>query len=240
MTLEEIFDQLTYGELSQLFIGGAETQGITVDNRRQVLNHINLGLTELHKRFLLREGRVVITRDPSLQSYPLDRRYAKSNLMGMEPIQFIEDSESVPFENDVLRIERVYDDKGQELSLNDEGDPDGVLTTSMGTLWVPAHLETPRLRVDYRANHPIIDRDQGAFDPESVEVALPYSHLEPLLLFVASRVHNPFGAGGVEGGMHEGNNYAAKFEQACKRLENLNYRLDRTHQTTKFEARGFV
>lgn len=240
MRLDEVFDQLTYGELSQLSIGGAETQGITVDNRRQVLAHINLGLTELHKRFLLREGRVVVVREPGLQSYRLDKRYAVSNDESMEPVRYLEDSPSDPFDNDVLRIERVYDSEGVELSLNDEGDPDGVLTTSMGTLWVPEHLETPRLRVDYRANHPIIDKDEAAFTPEDFEVALPYTHLEPLLLFVASRIHTPFGAGTAEGGFHDGNNYAAKFEQACKRLENLNYRLDRTHKTTKFEARGFV
>ncbi|MPS58865.1 MAG: hypothetical protein E2594_17105 [Pseudomonas sp.] len=240
MKLSEIFQALTYGELRQLNIGGAEASGITKENQNEILTHVNLGLTELHKRFLLREGRVTLQLLPGVRTYTVSKKHAQSNRGSWGVEKYILDSMAQPFEDDLLKIERVYDAKGQELGLNageGYGHPLNVRTISMNTLVLPELLKGDTVDVVYRANHPQLIREDNSFDPTEIEVDLPYSHLEALLFYVASRVMNPIGAGG---GFHEGNNYAAKFEAACALLDNQGLRLDVGEGNTRLQRNGWV
>ena len=60
MTLQDIFDALSAGELSQISIGGQAAGVINKENRAKLLPHINMGLTALFKRFRLKEGELTI------------------------------------------------------------------------------------------------------------------------------------------------------------------------------------
>ncbi len=66
---------------------------------------------------------------------------------------------------------------------------------------------------------------------------MPYSHLEPLLYYVASRINNPIG---MANEFHAGNSYAAKYEKSCQELEMVNLRVDQGSQNTKLRQKGFV
>jgi len=248
MYLSEIFSQLAYGELSQLSLGGGGMGQINEANYPAVLSHVNLGLTTLHKRFNLKEGRVTIELQPERFTYPLTSAFAEANRRSREPDRHIMDSQEDPFLNDIMKIERVYTDTGAELSLNDESDPYSCFTPSMSSLRVPSAVVlksqdipveylTSNLVVVYRANHPIIEMGTTIFNPATVEVSLPYTHLEPLLLFIASRCHNP--SGSVDR-MHLGNNYSAKYEQACQQLEQTNIRVDVGRQSDRLHKNGWV
>lgn len=48
MNLQEVFDQLSVGELSMLSVGGNDQGVIDESNWDKVLPHINLGLTALY------------------------------------------------------------------------------------------------------------------------------------------------------------------------------------------------
>lgn len=245
MTLKEIFDQLSYGELSQISMGGSGNTGINKSNWERVLASVNLGLTELHKRFLLREGRIDILLQTGKTTYMMDKKYAVANRESVGVVKYLQDSFEEPFQNDLLKIERVYDELGNELGLNQGGDQDSLLRTSCrtpsyNTLVLPPELKGSKVTVVYRANHPIILKEQGFFALQDVEVALPYSHLEALLLYVASRIMNPIGVSGSQGQFHEGNNYSAKFEAACQMLESTNLRIDQSEHNTRLERNGWV
>jgi hypothetical protein len=248
MKLSEIFAQLTYGELSQLSLGGAEQGVISEANHNQVLAHINLGLVALYKRFPIREGRLNLQLSAGRVTYSLKSSFAVSNRRSREVFRYILDSTAEPFEDDIHKVERVLTASGHELGLNDESDEYGTFTPSSHFLRVPLAianksrdlpdaLKTDKLEVVYRANHPVIVKGIGLFDPDRVEVELPYSHLEPLLLFVASRIHNPIGMGAE---FNAGNNYAAKYEAACQQLEVHNLRVDQGSQNTRFQRGGWV
>lgn len=214
MKLLEVFEHLSYGEFSQLQVGNPDGEGefgVTPETRHRLVSHINLGLSELHKRFLLREGRTQIYVMPGLRDY------------------------TVPAD-DIHKIERVYQ-AGDELAVNDLGNPEAIHTTGFRTLSLPASVSGPVLDVVYRADHPVLSARDAAKEPERVEVDLPRTHLEALLYFVASRILNPMGAGGE---FHEGNNYAAKFEQACRVLENGGYQISQEAEKTKFQKNGWV
>ncbi len=248
MNLKEVFDQLTYGELSQLSIGGGEAGVISEANYPRVLAHVNLGLTALYKRFPLKEGRLTIELQTGMTTYPINNNFAVGNTKSTEPVKFILDSTAAPFLNDIHKIERVYTSLDYELGLNDESDPYSLFTPSALVLRVPAEvvggsvdlpdeLKTETLELVYRANHPKIDVGFGFFEPELVELELPVSHLEPLLLYVASRVHTPTG---MTNEANLGNTYFAKYEAACQQLEMVNLRVDQGSQNSRLYRNGWV
>lgn len=239
MKLSEVFFQLTYGELSQLNLGGAELGTISTENYPIVMAHINLGLTALYSRFALKEGRVTFTLQEGRVVYSLSTD---------EDIVFVDELGTEEFADDILKIEGVYVDSGTELSLNDKSDVYSCFTPSESVLRVskdvvnkavdlPVELLTDNLLVVYRANHPKLLYTGMNFTPSKVVVELPYSHLEALLFYVASRVHNPIG---MTNEFHAGNSYAAKYEKACQMLELKSLQVDQGSQNNKLEAKGFV
>jgi len=235
MLLSEVFSQLTHGELSQVHIGGAETVGVVPENYAAFIAHINLALTALYTRFPLKEGTLYIDRLPGLKTYVLDSKYQTGNRYSREISRYIQE---VPvFQDDLFKVERVYDTDDVEQGLNDESDATSIQSPTMKTLVIPEASLVTGLRVVYRASHPKLFIDDGELDPEEVEVELPYSHLEALLLFVASRIMNPVG---MSAEFHDGNNYAAKYEQACQRLENQNMRLDKVTNNDRITRNGWV
>lgn len=248
MKLSEIFEQLTYGELSQLNIGGGEDGAINEANYPRILAHINLGMNALYKRFTLKEGRVRLQLIPGITMYLLNSKFAATNRRSREPVKYIQDTEANPFEDDVQKIEKVMTDSGFELHINNEAEYYSVFTPSLHSLRVPLDLvdqsmdltddlKTQGLNVVYRAGHKNITIGNGFFDPARVEVDLPDTHLEALLLFVASRVYNPIG---MQNEFNAGNNYAAKYEQACQYLEALNLQVDVGSQSTALVRNGWV
>lgn len=240
MKLSDVFNQLSHGELVQISLGGA--QGVIDDsNYQRIMASINLGLIDLYSRFLLKEGRLTMNLLPGQSTYVLDKAYAVANRESQGVPKYILDTLAQPFENDLLRIERVYDAEGFELPLNGGGDTRdlgylGCRTPNHKTLVVPPSVLGPVVVV-YRAMHPILVKELGFFDAGEVEIELPMSHLNALLLFVASRVMNPVG---MNAEFHSGNNYWAKYENACAMLENQNFRLDQSEENTRLVRNGWA
>jgi hypothetical protein len=248
MKLQEIFDQLTYGELSQLSIGGNEAGVIAPANYNRLVPHINLALTALYKRFPLKEGRLILELQTGRTTYPIHSKYAVSSRVSREVVRYIKDSTAEAFKDDIHKIERVYTADGFEFGLNDESDPYGMFTPSATVLRVPAEvaaqavslpdeLKSPRVELVYRANHPLIIADGIDLEPESIELELPYSHLEPLLFYIASRVHTPTG---MTNETNMGNTYFSKYEASCAQLETTNLRVDQGSQNTRLTRNGWV
>ena len=240
MNLQEVFDQLTYGELSQLSIGGREAGAIDKANWGNVIAHINLGLTALYKRFPLKESQFTIGLKSGVVVYSLDSNGDTTFVKGGE------DGED--FSDDLLKVESVYTAMGTELGLNDAANPLSCFTPTSTLLRVPSlivekspslpdDLITDTLKVVYRANHPRILKSR-VYNPAAITVELPPSHLEPLLLYVASRVHTPMGTGQFEG--QAGNNYYAKYEASCQLIETSNLKVDQGSQSTRLRDNGWV
>lgn len=247
MRLQEIFNQLSHAEFSQLHLGN-DGEGVTVASHPRIASAINTGLTALHTRFFLREERLTIRLTPGRFSYPLRLAYAQSSRTSREPVRYIEDSREQPFRENLLKIEQVFTDSHYELGLNDKDNPYSVQTPSMNVLTVPRSiveqdrdlpdaLKTETLTLVYRANHPILSEDVGLDDPEEFEVELPYTHLQALCYYVASRIHHPTG---MNNAFHMGESYFAKYEMECQRLEHSNIQIDQGVTNSRFERNGWV
>lgn len=249
MKLSEIFSQLTSGELSQVAIGGAKNGGIAEADYHKVLNNVNLGLEDLHTRFTLRKGRLVLVPQAGKVSYKLDSVYAVTNQRSREAVRYILDTAEEPFKDDLIKVERVLTDAGYEIPLNLDKHPVSIATPTSTVLRLPKvlvpgnpmgdfeHLKTTQLEVFYRATHPMIIKPLGYFDPSRVEVELPRAYLQALLLFIASRVHAPIGLGQEH---YNGSVYASKYEQECVRLASTNVEIDTAQVNTRAERNGWI
>jgi|TARA_B110000908_G_scaffold63009_2_gene76567 hypothetical protein len=226
MTLDDIYNQLGHGELRELFVGGKSIDepswGITSENYPILFPSVQLGLTELHKRFLLRAEEVIVPLVTNQTSYVI----------------------TVP---SLFKIERVYGtyrEKEYEIPMNEPTTLEAIRNTSYNSLLVPTNeteapwlKETTSLRVVYRGDHPVIDTAVAAVTPANVDIELPLVYMEPLLLYIASRIHNPIG---LTNEFHNGNNYAAKFEASIAQLKSQNYEIDSSDMGDLLYDRGFV
>ena len=263
MVLQEVFNQLSATELSQVSIGGQPPGVINQLNWKKLIPHIQSGLTELYKRFNLKEGQLYVLLEPGVSVYHLADRYTHPanpvNVPGgtgtNQPGRRVAHGDVFLFKEDILKIERVFTLEGVELHLNDFGRKWSVRTPDHKTLQIPlalanqgpdlpCELKGDRLTVIYRANHPNLTSrwhayllDDLEYDPDTLHLELPDAYLEPLIYYVASRFHNPIGMGQE---FNAGNTYAAKFERACQILGMQNLEIDNDDSSDKLRARGFV
>lgn len=235
MKLKDIYDQLAYGELRLLKLGSgnidADNEGLPVESFIKMLPTIQLGLTELYKKFMLREGHISVPLVEGQVSYILKKKH----------------DVPVDFEDNLLKVERIYGTfrkEKYEIPLNRINNKAAIRTTSHDVLLVPDDtelapwlLETDTLKIVYRANHPKINVNTANAAPLVVDIDLPMTHLQALLYFVASRLHNPMG---MSQEFHEGNNYAAKYENELMKLTDLNYEIDDDADDERVLADGWV
>lgn len=267
MKLQEIFDQLEYGELSQLSIGGLPAGVIDESNWPRLVAHINLGMIALYKRFTLKQGRITLALVSGQTRYRLHSDYSVHSLRVPLETKYIMDSVTARFADDIQKVERITGDhrlgmingvaatigaqdrylhERAEFGLNDLSDEFAIFTPSRDVIEVPRAIvnhgwdlperwQTDNLEIFYRADAPKIVIPIGYFDPDRVEVPVPASHLEPLLYFVAGRIHNPVGMGDE---FNAGNTYAAKFEAACQQLESAGLQVNQDSQGSNRLARN--
>lgn len=236
-TLLDIFTDLTYGELQGTHLGNL----IPEDNESepdpksyaQIMSHINLGLREIYKRFLLSSKEIYIQQYEQIETYVLDSKYADSNTASLEPIKYIMDSVTNPFQDDILKIEQVYNEVGELLFLNDFTEELSIFTPSYRSLQIPWPNEFNTVAVQYRAAHPKLLYIRGT-DPETVDVAVPESLYEALLLYVAYRAL-PNSDGGVEKAAMK-----QLFEASCSQIERLGLKIQGEPGDWRFDVKGWV
>lgn len=223
MTLQDIFDQLTSGELSQLSIGGAEAGSVPQAGYATLARNVQLGLTGLYKRFSLKEGR---------STAPL----------------LVNQLEYTIANTTVMKITKVLTDAGVELALNEAYNLDSCFTEGTSLLTIPAHIaaqgndlaeqfKTSSLTLVFRANHPKLDMAVASVTPASVELELPDAYTQALLLFVASRVYTPHG---MDGNYNPGNNFFGRYEAECQRLEAEGLQNGGLSQSSRLLSKGFA
>jgi hypothetical protein len=239
MKLSNVFEQLAFGELSQLSISKNQFEkiGITdVAQYKELIPHINLALTELHTRFFLKSSELILQQNIAVNTYILNLEHAVSEDPGSSPeTYYIVDTVGNPFKNDLLKIEQVFDEEGVVVPLNDSTDTDSVFTPTYNTLQIPFALTENSNSIIYRADHEKIVYTNG-FDPATVSINIPYTHLHLLLIFVAARYY------GSQNMTEESTKLFGRYEFNAKSLQNGGYIVKGTEQTTnhKLVDRGFA
>ena len=232
MKLTDVFEYLQYGELAEMSVGGRDELGIKGTRSKEVVSMINLALTELHKRFPLRFEEVIVQQYDHIQTYHLHSRYSITKGDPQYAPHYIVDSLIDPFKDNVLKIERIHNEDGEELFLNDGNQYWSVHTPRYNTIQVPYTEKENAMSVMFRANHPKIDLDLE--DLSLVELDIPDGLLEPLCLYVGARffANSPSLRG--QGETIDGQMFTARFEQACLKYSEMG--LQNTENTTNLKA----
>lgn len=246
MKLSEIFQLLTTGEMSQLYKGNDNKEILDESYFKAIGNSVQLGLNALYTRFNLKQNQLELRLIPGKRDYTLQSRYADQNQCN-EDVKWIADTEDAPFKDDILKILQVITPLGLDLDVNNYANQYSCTTPSMNVLRIPnamanQTISTPdemkaqSLQVVYKANHPAIIPNRDWFNPDRIEVELPYSHVTALLYFVASRAHNPVGMGTE---FNSGNQWYQKYELECQRLMLSGQYVDEDSELPRLRRKGF-
>lgn len=236
--LQELFQDLQYGELSQFAVTGDIDEpmtGITAQDYPAIVSHLNKALTAIHTRLPLRDRELTLQLYETLSFYELSSDYALSNDTSLEPIKYIIDTPERPFIDDVLGITAVYDELGCPIPLNDENNCDSYWLNNYRTLQVVNPADENTVFLTYRANHPKIEPNA---DPATTEIDIPDYCIEPVLFYVASRMYSRSNDAGAVSRSLE---MMQKYEAYCQEIERLNVLNNYNNNTNlKLEQRGFV
>ncbi|HDU7846651.1 hypothetical protein [Acinetobacter baumannii] len=241
MKLSDVFDQLAYGELSSLSLavdGEVEPREVN-----KIITHVNLGLTELHKRFVLKRKTLTLQTLADKSRYVLLAKYGES-AGGSDP--YILDADD-PFKDDIIEVLRLNDEKGNEVLLGkthlngNRRNTIEVVQPAYNILRFVSDVEAgTKFTVEYQANHATIPKvvDFESFDASKVDIDLPMTYLEALLFFIASRVITPISNN--LGSPQEGTSYSALFEKECQDLAVQGLDVDQAAINDRFSYNGFV
>lgn len=220
MQLSDIFDSLAYGPLSQLSLVSEET--INQDSINKVINQINLGLVDLHKRFFLKRESHTLTRTEDTNRYPLNSL-------------------------NLIEVIRVVDPKGKEVPLNPSFDPKQS-RFPFARVYTPVYNvlrfengEPGDYSIEYRAGHTQIPKvtDLSSFDASIIDIQLPMEFLQALSYYIASKVITPLSSA-VNGAPNEGIMYSQHYEAECTRLVAYGLDVEQDASNTLFHSKGFV
>lgn len=158
MRLSDIFESLATAELANLFVGDYK-ESIPDNFKQQVLNSINLGLSDLYTRFLLKTNKVEIPMIVNQDVYKIT-------------------------ENDFVEIMNVLiDDKPLPYKTYD-----GYVLMTPNTLVIQKSQikENSKLTVIYKATHKKLTKTDINVN---TELELPNNYINALFYFIASRLY---------------------------------------------------
>lgn len=203
MLMSEIIKDLQYGELSSH--GMFAISPITEDNIERLIHHTNIALTELYTRFPLLTRELTLIQIGGKTTYKLSSKYTLSIIDTPSYDKYIVDSEEFPFNDDLIRILKVYDEIGNELSINDPTTQCTVSVPAPNVIQLPFSVDTNTLFITYQAKH---------YEIKSVddELILPANFKPALLAYIAYRVYS---GGSAQEHMNLANVLLQKYELFC-------------------------
>lgn len=235
MKLSVIVNQLSNGELRNVNLGGNLQKGVTPYNYPEIISHINMGLLDLYTRFPLKLREVFVQQFAEVQFYKISSNYAISNTASTYTPKYVIDSVYNKFDDRLLKIDTVFDECGKELPLDDDNEENSLYLTAMDTIQIPCPNPNNAITVIYRAAHAELGSDGDNVLEQEVE--LPLMLVQPLLLFVAHRVH---GSMNFIDSAQETMKYLKMYEEACARSMNQGAGLNTGSTNNKLEQNGWV
>lgn len=238
MTLEELFQKLSYGPLANLAMGGDGSGGIKEEKKPSVVLYANDALLRLHTRFVLAERSLTIQQIDGIGLYELKPENSHSASLGDNPpatIPFIQDTLAKPFQDDIIKIRKVYNSFGGKIPLNDTKACGSYFTPENHILQVPCPSPGELTTVVYQARHPKL-----RFNPASKEqtITIP-STLEEALIAYISYLHYS-SMNGAEN-VNRATEYLNRYNTICNEVESHGVvNTDDGFINNKLEQRGFA
>jgi len=236
MNLEELFEKLSYGVLSNLSISGEGSGVIPEKGQRKLTLYTNEALKRIYSRFVLKEQEVTIETYEYITNYHLVPRFAvnyvPSSEEDNEPIRYIMDLPEERFHGDVIRILSVRNNLEEQLPLNNEDHPLSVFIPQANVLQVPNPVSERMLAVTYQALHPTLTGDLDQ------RIELHPSFEEALIAYIAYKTYSHMNTQDATAKSQE---HYQLFEGICKEVEDRNTAsTSTTTSNTRFERNGWI
>lgn len=221
MQLQELFKRLSYGELSGLAIGMDGAGDIAEADQGKVQTQIELALTALHSRFILRRGFHTLTILEGVKTYAIST--AIPSLVKILSVGREDDPTTT-------RVSEAY-----QLGINRHDDLSGsIQILSHDEILFESAVAGERYTIEYQAGHPPLP---VPVDPETVISILPALE-EALQVRVAASIFSGMaGEAHINKSMHLLNRY----EQLCAAAEEGDLaQEDMTSGFDRLRDKGFI
>lgn len=233
MKLIDVLNKVALGEMKDIYVGSGRQ---TSKTRSKLISYVNEALRALYTDFPLSTKEVVIRLRNDMNVYTINSQYALSNGDSPVPLaqRYIEDSETFPFRDDILRIDEIFNILGITQDVNNRTSAYGISVVGFDQIQVPYPKEGERLVVTYQALPSEICCDA----PDDYYVHLPLMFLELLAAYIGylsySGMNSPTAAA-------KGGELYGKYTVLKDRMQNNNvFNQNNTPYNTMFEERGFV
>lgn len=267
MNFQDILNDLTYGELTQVNIGGNGDGTFDDKQYNRLISHLNLGLTDLHKQFSLKTNTIEVVLNAGRYRYHLDEKHKYSDeqlvvddfRLDLEDTtllidtkensdaEYIRDQPYAEFKNDILLITDVITLGGHSLPLNVIGNPWSVRTPRANVLEFPRRIVDNGFDVPehYITNRVWVKYRQnherihyGAGEFDGNRVEIELPETHrQALLFFMAS--RIMNPVGMGQEFNAGNTYYAKYVNECQNLTEKGMYIDEKDDSTRFERNGF-
>ncbi len=234
MKLSRIFEHLTYNTLANLSLGGLDAGAVNLNDYPRLITITNAGMLDLYTRFNLRTREIALKYQEGQTLYPLTIDYAESNSSSALTKYIIDGTVTHPFTDNIIAIDNVYDELGEDIPLNDVTEKCSVFTPSVTELLSPCSNGTNTIILMYRATPDIIDI--ATTDLTSIEVDLPYTFMDAITSFIAWKIYTPID----QGESAKGNIHRANYLAAVQLLNTTNSIIQEAHANQRFGENGWV
>lgn len=213
MDLKDLFQQLSYGELSNLSMSFNGSGTLTDIAKPKIVGYANEALVRLYSRFVLKENDVLVKMLPGVTYYHLLKQYAQQSYDPTDPdiVPYIMDLSREKFEEDVIRILSIYDSKNCKRPLNDDNAWNSIFTPQHQTIQNPLAYDGEVLSIHYQAKHkklywdgvitsPVAGTDGAGGNEQPVgtvpaetlaqQILLPDVLMEAFTAYIAHRVYS--------------------------------------------------
>lgn len=234
MNILQIFERLSYGELSNLSLANDGNGSIRDEDHARIIMYINEGLLKLYTRFVLSEKDLLLETVSHITNYHLLSKYAESKWDPEEvPYPYIKDLGREPFTEDVIKILSVHNTYGIRLPLNDGENPYSLFTPQKNVLQVPHPTDGGALSVQYQAKHPILDASNL-----DAEIELQDELIGALTAHVGYKVYLNMNTAETA---EKAKDHLAIYEATCLEAEDRDVtNTSNVTSNTKFRMRGWV
>jgi len=235
MLLKNILDDLINNELGNLSIGKPEWSDSKF-SYTALIQCISLGYLELGKRFTLNREVVALRPTSAINEYALTYAHADSNTASTAD-KYIADTLTRVFSGNVVKIDQVFNELGELITINSTAANDDIRLLDATTLYIKTPSLFPSLQLHCRSMPaPIVLVNE--VDLATYTVPLAPIYLEALLCYAAGRVYTNRGAENATN--NESAIFFARFEKACVNIEQLGLSTKEFLHSSRFQMRGFI
>ena len=230
MKLLDLFERLSFAELSNLAIGMEGAGTIRDEDQRKVLIHTNDGLLQLYSRFILKTKYLLIEEQEHITQYHLIEKFTESK--NCVDFPYIKDLVGDRFTGDLIRILEVYNNCGEQFVLNDTENCHSLFTPSPQTLQIPNPRTGRPKHILYQARHNIISEIL-----ENTWVGVPFVLEGALQAYIAHKIFSHMN--GQENLLKSQDHYAT-YERICQEVEAKDLvSTSVSNSSNKLTERGF-